>query len=289
VLTVPGMGLGTPPYMSPEQVMGEPVDGRTDVYALGCVLYEMLEGAPPFGGPTARAVLAQHPVAPVPPLKHSPPALEQTVLKALAKAPEDRFSSAAAFRDALTGAVPVPAPPFRWPLTRRVTVALAALTAVVVTLLAKIIIGTHTPPSIAVLAFANVTGDSANDFFSDGVPDEITTKLGGVAGLQVTARSLAHSYKGDTLGALNVGRRLHVRYVLDGGVRMGGNHRRINVQLTDVTTGIEVWSAEFDPNPNDRPGQCRIGHPLHPQPRGPRPLPQRPLRLEQARFRARGP
>jgi TolB-like protein/tRNA A-37 threonylcarbamoyl transferase component Bud32 len=254
-LTTAGVAIGTPPYMSPEQVTGDAVDGRTDVYALGCVLYEMLDGAPPFRGPSQRAVLAQHSIAPVPPLKHRRAevgaALERALYKALAKAPDDRFASAEEFRAALTGAAPVPAPPLRWPLSRQATAVLALVAAAVLVVL----LAPWRPPkpvelmrSIAVLALKS---DSGGEPFSEGVSEEITTALGKVPGLLVAARSRAFSFKGKNLGAQEIGRQLQVRYVLDGGVRIGGTHRRVSVQLTDVTTGIEVWSEEYDRDASD--------------------------------------
>src|SRR5436853_6467180 len=113
-LTETGMAVGTPAYMSPEQASGERVlDARTDVYALGCVLYEMLAGHPPFLGSTAREIVARHTLDPVPPLRASrpdlPAAVERAALKALAKTPADRFPTAGAFGDAPTAAPAVPA------------------------------------------------------------------------------------------------------------------------------------------------------------------------------------
>ena len=111
-LTSTGVAIGTPLYMSPEQIIGGEVDGRSDVYSLGCVLYEMLTGSPPFTGPNAQAVLARHSVDTVPSLRKSraeiPVRLEDITFRALAKAPGDRFASAAEFREALTGAAPLP-------------------------------------------------------------------------------------------------------------------------------------------------------------------------------------
>ena len=193
----------------------------------------------------------------MPPLKHCRAevgaALERALYKALAKAPDDRFASAEEFRAALTGAAPVPAPPLRWPLSRRATAVLALVAAVVVVLVVAYIRGrppkpVELMPSIAVLALKS---DSGGEPFSEGVSEEITTALGKVPGLLVAARSRAFSFKGKNLGAQEIGQQLRVRYVLDGGVRIGGTHRRVSVQLTDVTTGIEVWSEEYDRDVND--------------------------------------
>src|SRR4029453_2403562 len=101
-----GLALGTPAYMSPEQgAPGERLDGRSDLYALGCVAYEMLAGAPPFTGPTGQAILARHAVDPVPPLRtvrtRVPTAVEQAIERALAKVPSDRFATAGEFAEAL--------------------------------------------------------------------------------------------------------------------------------------------------------------------------------------------
>jgi serine/threonine-protein kinase len=260
-LTDTGLALGTPLYMSPEQVTGGPVDSRTDVYALGCVLYEMLEGAPPFGGPSPIAVAAKHSMAPVPPFKQVPATvgagLEDAVRKALAKSPEDRFTSAAEFRTALVGEATSFPRPVRRPPGRRPVLALGLVAATLLLILAGYrILAPGTPsgplPSIAVLALRNVGGDSANEPFSDGVSEEITTALGKVPGLRVEARSRAFSFKGKALGPQEIGRQLDVRYVLDGGVRLGGNRRRVSVQLINVADGSEVWSDEYDRDVEDQ-------------------------------------
>jgi serine/threonine-protein kinase len=260
-LTATGMALGTPLYMSPEQVAGGAVDGRTDVYALGCVLFEMLEGAPPFAGHSPIAVLAKHSAAPVPPFKRSrgtvSDGLEETVRKALAKSPDDRFAGAAEFRTALAGEATSLPRPVRRPPGRRPVLALGLVAAtVLVTLAGYRILISRTPtgamPSIAVLALRNIGGDSANEPFSDGVSEEITTALGKVPGLRVEARSRAFEFKNKALGPQEIGRQLHVRYVLDGGVRLGGSRRRVSVQLINVADGSEVWSDEYDRDVADR-------------------------------------
>ena len=263
-ITGTGIIVGTPLYMSPEQVVGDPVDGRTDVYALGCVLYEMLVGAPPFTGPSAQAVLARHTVDPVPSVRKSRPEvsvqIERTVATALAKTPEDRFASAAAFRNALTGAVPAPKVPLRWPMGRRATLALTLVAASVAVLATGYALLLRRPaagsservPSVAVLAFKNIGDDVANEPFSDGMSDEITTALGRVAGLRVSARSSAFSFKGKGIVPREIGKQLQVRYVLEGGVRVSGNRRRVSVQLIDVADGNELWSEDYDQDARDR-------------------------------------
>jgi serine/threonine protein kinase len=177
-LTDTGLAVGTPGYMSPEQATAEQhIDGRADIYALGCVLYEMLAGHPPFLGTTAQEVLARHTLDPVPPLRtirpELPPALERAVLKALAKSPADRFPSAAAFSEALTQAS---APPSFARQAARPAVFVAAGVAALV---AGYVLLTRRPgssggagQSIAVLPFKNIGGDANNEPYSYGMSDE---------------------------------------------------------------------------------------------------------------------
>src|SRR6267378_3667943 len=257
-LTDTGLAVGTPGYMSPEQATGAmQLDGRSDVYSLGCVLYEMLAGHPPFLGTTAQEVLARHSLDAVPPLRtirpELPPALERAVLKALAKSPADRFATAAAFSEALTRAG---APP---PFARRAARPALFVAAGVAALVAGYALLTRPPSSsdepgqsIAVLPFKNIGGDVNNEPFSDGMTDEITTALGKVEGLRVAARSVAFRFKGKNVVPEEIGRQLHVLYVLDGGVRMGGNRRRVSAQLINVAGGNEIWSEEYDRDARDR-------------------------------------
>ena len=256
-LTDTGLAVGTPGYMSPEQAMAEPrIDGRADTYALGCVLYEMLAGHPPFLGTTAQEILARHTLDPVPPLRtirpELPAELDRAVSKALAKAPADRFPSAAAFSDALTHAG---APPS---LARRAARPAVFVAAGVAALVAGYVLLTRRSAlaepgqSIAVLPFKNIGGEVNNEPFSDGITDEITTALGKVEGLRVAARSAAFRFKGKNVVPEEIGRQLHVLYVLDGGVRMGGNRRRVSAQLINVAGGNEIWSEEYDRDARDR-------------------------------------
>jgi serine/threonine protein kinase len=201
-LTETGLAVGTPAYMSPEQASADCyVDGRTDVYSLGVVVYEMLAGQPPFTGRTAQAILARHVVDPVPPLRTVRPAvpraLEDAVTRALAKVPADRFASAAAFSCALRAAEASGSPlkVGEYPDTstgHRVDDA-----------------------SIAVLPFANLSADPANTYFSDGMTEELINALVKVPRLRVVARSSVFALKREELDARAVGERLQVRTLLE--------------------------------------------------------------------------
>jgi serine/threonine protein kinase/tetratricopeptide (TPR) repeat protein len=258
-LTETGMAVGTPFYMSPEQAAGQrQIDGRSDVYGLGCVVYEMLAGSPPFSGPSAQAILARHALDPVPPLRtirpELPAAVDQAVGKALAKAPADRFATAAAFSEALAHLDAQPSFPKR---VLRGGAFIAGGLAVLVAgyfLLARrpASPSSDEPPSIAVLEFKNVSGDSANEPFSSGMSDELSTALGKVEGLRVLARSGVIRFRGKDTSPQEIGRQLHALYVLDGGVRIGGTQRRVSAQLIDVAKGNEVWSEEYDRDARDR-------------------------------------
>jgi TolB-like protein/tetratricopeptide (TPR) repeat protein/tRNA A-37 threonylcarbamoyl transferase component Bud32 len=253
-LTATGLAIGTPAYMSPEQASAErAIDGRTDVYALGCVLYEMLAGHPPFLGRTSHEILARHTLDPVPPLRTGrpeiPPAVEAAVVKALAKTPADRFGTTSGFMEALV------LPPASGANTRSFRPVPAALAGVALLGIIAVLLfrpwrtgagATTASPSIAVLAFNNLGGDPANEPFSDGIADELTTALGKVEGLSVAARTSAFSFKGKGLPAREIGSRLQVRYVVEGAVRQSGPRRRVSAQLIDVTRDQEVWSGTFE-------------------------------------------
>jgi len=191
-LTTTGVTIGTPAYMSPEQAMAAPqIDGRSDQYSLACVLYEMLTGAPPFSGPNAQAVLARHTLDPVPPVRTLrttvPPAVEQAVVRALAKLPADRYPTTAAFQAALTA----PAPSARSlgrPSWRRASFIMGGLALLAAGYLAWSRWGPsrRSAPAIAVLPFRNIGGDSA---FSEGMTEDLIAMLGQVPGLTVATRT----------------------------------------------------------------------------------------------------
>ena len=219
-LTAAGAIVGTPAYMSPEQATGSgQLDGRSDIYSLGCVVYEMLTGSVPFTGLTAQAVMARHSIDIAPPIRSVrptvPDALERAVLTALAKVPADRFATAAQFAGALAA--------------RAEPTAEGA-----------------EGQSIAVLPFTNLSGDSEFEYFSDGIAEEIINALTQLPGLLVAARTSSFAFRGPATDLAEVGSKLKVATVLEGSVRKAGNRLRISAQLVKVADGYHLWSERYD-------------------------------------------
>jgi eukaryotic-like serine/threonine-protein kinase len=226
-VTQVGVTIGTPAYMSPEQASGEPaIDGRTDLYSLGCVLYEMLAGKPPFTGLTAAAVIAKRFVEPPPDLRTSatgiPTEVAEVTKRLMATDPDQRFATGAETLNALG----------------RSQMAHAAK------------VGASTGPRtdaglpwVVVLPFAHGDADAELAEFSEGLVDEITTGLAKFAHLRVIARDSAKrglatgSHDRATLGA---------RYLLQGRSRRSGNSVRVAVQLVDAASGTTMWAESFD-------------------------------------------
>jgi serine/threonine protein kinase/Flp pilus assembly protein TadD len=231
-LTQTGATVGTPAYMSPEQAGGAiELDGRSDVYSLACVLYEMLTGRTPFVGPTAQAIIAQCFTSAPPPLRTAgngvPEWAEQAILKALAKEPGGRFATAAAFAQALKAPGAATTPP-------------GATTATAPPLAATI------PKSIAVLPFVNMSADPENEYFTDGIAEEIINALSKIQALRVASRTSAFAFKGKNLDIRKVGEQLNVGTVLEGSVRKAGTKLRVTAQLVSVTDGYHLWSERYD-------------------------------------------
>jgi TolB-like protein/Flp pilus assembly protein TadD/predicted Ser/Thr protein kinase len=221
--TAVGTTVGTVAYMSPEQARGEAVDARSDLWSLGVILYELAAGARPFGGPTQAVVFESILNQPPPPLQdsgaHVPAGLSPIVAKLLEKDRARRYQSVAEVRvDLLRVAQPR----------------------------ADSRHGSEQDPSVAVLAFANMSADPENEYFCDGVAEEITNALVKVERLKVAGRTSAFSFKGKTGDLREIGRTLGVSTVLEGSVRKAGNRLRITAQLVKVADGYHLWSERYD-------------------------------------------
>ena len=215
--TTPGAVLGTPAYMSPEQVEGQPVDARSDIFSFGAVLYEILAGRRPFAGNTTSEVIAAILRDDPPPLG-GPPALARVVMRCLAKNPADRYQTMAEVSRAVEDTSLTPA---------------------------------MRPPSIAVLPFANLSGDKENEYFSDGLAEEIITELTRIPGLKVIARTSAFAFKGRNEDVRGIAEALGVTKVLEGSVRRAGDRIRVTAQLISAADGTHLWSERYDRSMSD--------------------------------------
>jgi serine/threonine-protein kinase len=242
-LTETGMAVGTPAYMSPEQASGErTLDARTDIYALGCVLCEMLAGEPPFTGPTVQAIISKRMRGEVPDIRSArstvPRAIGDAVSKALAPVPADRFATAAEFAKALSSSLTATVTSARPSVpTARITAEQQGkrrpIPAGLALLLVGFLIGVGVlfafrrgghaataagPKVVAVLPFENV-GDSAQEFFADGITDAVRGKLSGLPGLQVIAGGSSRTYKHSTKPLPEIAKDLGADYLLVATVR----------------------------------------------------------------------
>ena len=225
-----GVILGTVGYMSPEQVRGKSVDHRSDLFALGAVLFEMLTGKRAFQGesaPETMVAILQDDPPPAPSGRAIPPEISAILAHCLEKSPEDRFQSARDLAFALqaaergsgpsrsgeSGAVPAPE---------------------------------RLEASIAVLPFRNMSPDRDAEYFSDGMTEEIINALTGIPALRVAARTSSFAYKGKDTDVRQIAHEIGVGCVLEGSVRQVGQRLRVTAQLIDVATGYHVWSERYD-------------------------------------------
>ncbi|MDQ2890846.1 MAG: serine/threonine-protein kinase [Gemmatimonadota bacterium] len=274
-LTASGMALGTVAYMSPEQASGGDVDGRSDIYSLGCVLYEMLAGAPPFSGANAQAVIARHMVEPPPPLRAVRPsvtaALEAVVRKALAKSPADRFANASQFRDALrrVRAIGAPDAPSTsrtslWGERRARFVAVGLVTAAIAAVMlvaphkARLhgVTRTHAEGTtnlarIAVLYFNDNSPSHDMAYLAGGLTDELIHQLSAVPALHVVSRNGVLPYRDRPVSVDSIATALQVGSVVTGSVQKFGDKVRVDVELVDANTGTHLGSRTIEHSTND--------------------------------------
>ena len=264
-ITSTGIIVGTPKYMSPEQAGGRVVDARSDIYSLGCVLYEALSGHPPFFGSSSQELIARHAMDPVPPLRTArptvPPALEAALEQALAKIPADRFVSAASFGAALeeiqtrgtttdfelrlSRTAVTPARRHRRRALGTATVVAAAAVGIALWLM-------RPPPDserirLAVLPLRTI-GAATDEYFVDGLIDEITTRLTRLKNVAVIARNNTRNYDTKGKDVQAIGRELGVDYILMGTVRFiaGSQAVRVTPELVKVRDGSVVFNEPAD-------------------------------------------
>ena len=272
-LTETGISIGTAAYMSPEQATASSeVDGRSDVYSLGVVLYEMLVGEAPFTGASSHSILAKRLMDPAPSARRLrdtiPPALDDVIMRALQRVPADRFASAAEFVEALDHArtATTPLPGVTSPATaisststvpaRRIRLALAlgAMALVVAAiggraLLTRDDVSTAGPTplrALAVLPFEDLSDAGGQAHFSLGMTDELITTLSRLPGLRVAARTSSSAAKARGGDARAIGTALNVDAFLDGSVRRAGDSLRVSVQLVNTADGSTRWSDTYD-------------------------------------------
>ena len=272
-ITGAGVMIGTPEYMSPEQVEAKEVDQRSDIYSVGVILYEMVTGRVPFEGDTPFAIGVKHksetPKDPKELNSQIPNGLCRMILKCLEKDKEKRYQSAGEVRSELTKieeGIPTAVREVqkRKPLTSKeitvtfglkklfvpalVVAALLIATVIVWQLLLKkeAVPAQPSKPSIAVLPFEDLSPQKDQAYFCDGLADELLNRLTNIESLRVPARTSAFSFKGRDLEIEEIGKKLNVETLLEGTVRKAGNKFRITVQLINVDDGYPIWSEKYE-------------------------------------------
>jgi serine/threonine protein kinase/Tfp pilus assembly protein PilF len=264
-LTSPGTALGTVAYMSPEQIRAKDLDGRTDLFSFGIVLYEMATGRLPFQGGSVglimEAILNRNPVAPIRVNPNILPALQEVIHRALEKDSNLRYQHAADMRAELqrlkrdiesgrqAGEEEIESVLSPSPLSstskKKIRTSSAQTGAVRPQRVSRII------DSLAVLPFENASGDPEHEYLSDGIAGSLINILATLPKLRVIAQSTAFRYKGRKIDPQAIGRELNVRAVLTGRMMQSGGSLRIGTELVDVATGCQLWGAQYDRKTGD--------------------------------------
>jgi len=271
-ITGTGVMIGTPEYMSPEQVEGKEADQRSDLYALGVILYEMVTGRVPFEGDTPLSIAVKHKseIAKDPRELNAqlPEELSRLILRCLEKDQEKRFQSATDVfaelekieRGVITGERTVPAGkakasrektrPFR---LKKFTLALLTIVALVIIGLAlwrvlpkKRAAGPMGEPSVAVLPFEDLSPQKDQEYFCDGMTEELINRLSNIKGLKVPARTSVFMFKGKANDIRDIGKKLNVQTVLEGSIRKIDNQLRVTAQLVNISDGFHLWSETYN-------------------------------------------
>jgi serine/threonine protein kinase/tetratricopeptide (TPR) repeat protein len=272
-LTGTGMSLGTAAYMAPEQAAGEKVDARADIYALGCTLYEMLAGHPPFTAANPMALMARHSLEPVPSIRIVRPAvpveLEGAIMRAMEKVPADRFQSMEDFKRAVLGeavAAGTPTPRYtaryrtadsKPPRTTKRRIAELSLGVILVAAAAvggKMLVDKYSHPALSVDPNANRFavlyfddgGNSGLRYFADGLTESLIDRLSAVRALDVISKDGVRPFRGAAVAPDSIGRALQVGRVVTGSVVPSGAKMRVTVHVADAVSGAEIGSKSFE-------------------------------------------
>jgi serine/threonine-protein kinase len=266
-ITQTGLSIGSPLYMSPEQALGDrEIDARSDIFSLAAVADEMLGGQPPFNGPSVQAIIAKLVTQQPTPLRavrdNLPPAVDAAIMRGLAMSPAERFATAREFADALTTLRALPKS-----RTNKVVVAAVVIGALAVALLVfKMISATTGAPrtdsvagvtaqrirSIAVLPLDNYSGDSTQEYFVEGMTDELTSDLARISSLRVISRGSASQFAGKNRPSTpDIAKALNVDAVVEGSVVRVGDRVRINAQLINARLDQHIWSDKFERSSGD--------------------------------------
>ncbi len=235
-ITGTGVMIGTPEYMSPEQVDGKEVDQRSDIYSLGVILFEMLTGRVPFGGDTSLSIAVKHksksPPDPENINPQIPKNLSHIILKCMKKDKAHRYQKIEELYSDLMGVEEELSTTRRVPAEEEVKTSPAAQE--------------RWKNSIAVLPFTNMSADPEQEYFCDGLAEELINALTQIKDLRVVARTSAFSFKGKDVDVEEIGKKLKVDNILEGSVRKAGNRLRITAQLVNVADGFHLWSERYD-------------------------------------------